>query len=355
MKKIFKGLLLSFAVILSVFPLACAKKVSTDVMLLTRFNTSVHVEVYNSKLSQTVKTQIKTLLDDLDGELSATKPNSSITRFNDAEAGVKVTFSTQAIEIINLSKSYYEYTGGKFNFAVYPLAELWGFAPSFPVNGFSIPQPNDIESTKALCNPDLITLDGNEIYKSEAGVKIDLGGIAKGYAVDEIRKLLIADGHTDGYINIGGSSLYILGLKGEDNYFSVRHPRKNNDAILRFTPKRVKGVAVSTSGDYEKYYEVGGKRYCHIIDGVSGNPADTGVVSATILGGSATFTDALTTALCLTERENISTFINGILTDYPDLRFFVFYEKDGVKELITNEKQGEDFTLLDEDFSVVNI
>ncbi len=361
MNKFFKFFCVSLAVVLSTLSSGCFSPEFVDVTSLSRFNTDVHIEVYDKPLTDNVKNQIKTLLNDLDSELSLSAPSSKVNELNSAPAFERVRLSANAISIVNSAKTYYEYTARKFNFAVYPLVELWQFnAGVYPVENFTPPSPNDINAVKTLANPNAVIVEGNAVYKTEDGVKVDFGGIAKGFATDKIAEILKSAGHTSGYVNIGGSSLYILSLKGENNTFGIRHPRNKVKTILSFTKSQTVNVAVSTSGDYERYYEFNGKRYPHIIDGESGYAADTGIVSASILGGQSNFTDALTTALCLTEYypdqtvSPLTEFISKVLSDYPTLKFFVLYDKDGVKRLITNEKQGN-YTLLDDEYSVVKI
>ncbi len=318
---------------------------------LIRFNTNVHIEVYGKPLSESTSSKIKALVGELDGELSITKNTSKVTEFNAKRANERVELSDTAIDLIKKAKEYYTLTDGGFNFAVQPLSVLWGFKPSeYPIKNFTPPTDDAIDTIKPLCNPSLIEISDNAIYKTVDGAQIDLGGIAKGYATQQIAELLKADGHTDGYVSIGTSSLYILNLMSGENVFSVRHPRKNDDIILSFTQRQISNSAVSTSGDYERFYEVDGVRYSHIIDGTTGKPANTGVISATVLGGDACFTDALSTALCVTPRDKIG----DIITAYPELRFFVVYQAGNVKELITNQTQG-DYTLRDDSYKVVKI
>ncbi len=351
MKKLTKVFGIFFATFLSLCFYSCANQPTAYSLSFVKFNTSVRVEVYDKPISKTTENQITTLLTDIDSELSTTLSSSKVYAFNGANAYEQVTFSPTAISIIANAKDYYALTGGKFNFAVYPLTELWGFsATSYPVFNFTPPSDGDISTAKALCNVTNIVIDGNQVYKTADGVKMDLGGLAKGYAVSKVTQALKSAGHTNGYVNIGGSSMHILALSGKDNYLSIRHPRANG-TILSFKQSYVNDVAVSTSGDYERYYEQGGKHYSHIIDCASGKPTDTGIISATVLKGDPCLTDALTTALCLTKRSELAS----VFENFPDLKFFVFYQSGDTKELITNEKQGDNFTLLDDTFKIVTI
>ena len=351
--------------IISIFIcVGCTGGYSPDkVINLFRFNTDVHIEVYDKPISAETKNRISTILLDLENEISLTKQGSKIKLFNESAINTPVTFSERAYELLSLAKDYTTQTCNKFNLAVYPLVKLWGFASEdYPLPTFTPPAVDQIAVAKELSTPAHLFLNDtdNTAHKSIDGAKIDLGGIAKGYATDLILDILKADGHTDGYISVGGSSMYILSLKNRNSTFSIRHPENRNQTILSFHKDTVQSTAVSTSGDYERYYELNGKRYSHVIDSQTGAPSDTGVISASVLGGKACFSDTLTTALMLCEfdtdnpeNSELVKFINQTLKSYPKLKFFVFYKKDGVKRLITNATQG--YTLLDTSFSIENI
>lgn len=123
-------------------------------------------------------------------------------------------------------------------------------------------------------------------------VEIDLGGIGKGYALDRAAEALKIGGVSKAVINAGGN-LYVLGSVPEDHALvGVKHPRK--DGLL--AAMRLKDMAVATSGDYEKFFVVGGKRYSHIMDPRTGRPV-TGTISATVVSKRATEADALSTAV----------------------------------------------------------
>ncbi|MDP4088024.1 MAG: FAD:protein FMN transferase [Bacillota bacterium] len=116
------------------------------------------------------------------------------------------------------------------------------------------------------------------------GMSIDLGGIAKGFTDDEILKVLKKYNITGALINLGGSSIYTYGNKPDGTPWTVgiQHPRKERNqgylAVIKMPEE-----ALSTSGDYEKYFIQDGKRYCHIISPFTGYPAESGVISDSII------------------------------------------------------------------------
>ena len=353
MNKSKKFLSVIFCLILCIFSASCSscgEKIDTADFYY--FNTQIHVEVYNSKLTEKEKEEISTLLSSLEKEFSVNKESSFVNMFNAQTQGQSQTLSSRATEIFNKALECYDFSNGKFNPSVYSLSRLWQFAPSFPVGNFA--PPSQTEITQALNNGSLdfvnsLTLSGNLLTKNNQEIKLDFGGIVKGYAVDKIAKILTDGGHTEGYVNAGGSSMRILTCES----LGVTHPRSQGE-IINIT-NLPKNVSVSTSGDYQKYYTYNGQRYSHIIDCQTGCPSNTGIVSATIICPDGTFADAISTALCLCDYDQAITLSNKILQKYPSSQIYLIYQKDNQKNIITNKNKGENFTLLDQSYKIVKI
>ena len=145
-------------------------------------------------------------------------------------------------------------------------------------------------------------------------MKLDLGGIGKGYAVDKIDGLFDEYGYEFGYFNFGSSSiLFKSNVKAGSWNLGLSGPRSiNRDAYLQ---TKVRGEKLSTSGDDEQYYKIGKTRYCHVIDPATGKPVQTGIMSVTVIGGGAAQADALTTAIMCMGKDRAIEFIEGKLTD----------------------------------------
>jgi thiamine biosynthesis lipoprotein len=286
-----------------------------------------------------------------------------VYKLNNSSTNTDIEFSSHGIEVFTLAKNLYKFTDKKFNPAIFPLVKLWQFDDyNYPIQNFTPPSEQAILSCLGE-NTDfdkiIVNLESDAVCKTADSVKVDFGGILKGYAVDKAKDILVSAGHKSGYINIGGSSLYLLSV----NSLSIRHPRAINNLsnIISVNGNSLTMKAVSTSGDYEKYHENNGVRYSHIISPLTGYPTTTGVISATIIGTSGAFGDAVTTALCLMEHEHGKTdselvsFMNKIIADYPDCIIFAVYNNGDKKEIVTNKMQGEHFTLLDSSYSINKI
>lgn len=365
MKKLtcaFLVFLISFCSLLSTF--GCASPTG-DTINKTALGTAFHLEVYDKTIPNELKTQINNLIDQTESILSTTLASSEIYTFNNAEPNVPVSLSDLSYGVLSRALDYSNATLGQFNPLVYPLTELWGFSPDkYPVLGFSVPTFTQIENAKALADRSLITLDAQTktITKSQVGVKVGLGGMAKGFLTDQIATILKTNGFEKGYINFGGSSLYVLSLQSDDNVLGIKHPLKNYTTILELKNSQIKDYAVSTSGDYERSYTINNKTYSHIINPKTGMPIDGGIRSATVIGDNAEYLDALSTALCTLsydkddhQNSTLITYLNSILSLNTDLKVFVFYDDGESKIILTNKKQGEEFTLLDNSFVVKQI
>lgn len=348
MKKILHLLLAICILICSVCFVGCGA--SFNSFSLSAFNTEVFITV-KGNISNEVKDSITACVNALDEEFSLTNSNSCVYKFNNGEQAL---LSTDGQAVFNLSKEYYAYTDGKFNPAVYPLTKLWKLsADTFDVTIPNYTPPSDtlIENTKAQCDFNNVNLITDTLIANGSQTKLDFGGIVKGYATDKIEEILTSYGYTEGYVRIGGSSLYILSVPSS---LSIKHPRKSGEYILSVKGSAIKNTPLSTSGDYERFYEKNGERFCHIIDTYTGAPIKTGISSATVFGVSGAFTDAFSTAICCTNLTELEEFINGITTSqsYKTAKFIVVNEVE--KQIITTFSEN-DITILDTAYTLVKI
>ena len=326
------------------------------------FNTVITVQVENKKLSNVVKQNLNDLFNNLDKEFDRNNQSSFTNAFNNASLNQTFTLTVTQAQVLSHSLDSHAYSNGLFDPSIYQLLEVWQFAPNYPVPNFTPPTRSAIESVLAS-KQDLTQLQYDSEQKNltkNIDIKLDFGGILKGYAVQLAGEILKDNGYQKGYISIGGSSLYIL----SSPTLSVRHPDKSGQNLIEVKLSNLTNFSLSTSGDYEKYYtdKTTNQRYSHIINPLTGYPTDTGVRSATIIGGNGAFSDAITTACLLkeyspndAENSSLVKFLQRIINDGKANIVFAVYSKNGVNQIITNAKKGEDFTLLDTEYSVVNI
>ena len=221
--------------------------------------------------------------------LSVFDENSEISEVN-RFAGVKpVQVSRDTFEIIERSLGYSRITGGSFDITAGALSGIWKKALK---NG-TIPDMNEIGNAAALTGCEDVILDSTDcmIKLKKRGQRLDLGGVAKGTAADEAARTLKQHGIKDTLLNFGGTVVSI----GQEQTVGLRTPfNKEGKPFAEIT---VKNKAVVTSGIYEQYAVIGGRLYHHIVDPRTGSPADSGLVSVTLVGNSAEQLDALATAI----------------------------------------------------------
>lgn len=219
----------------------------------------------------------------IDSITSTFSQESEVFRLNRKGKGVVSSDLKRMIE-----KALYisEITDGAFDITVYPLEELWGFY----TGRYRVPTDSEIRETLKSVNYKNVVVKGDSVYLLHH-TRIDLAGIAKGYAVDRAVEVLKREGIDCGLVDAGGD-IRVFGRKRGGFRIGLKHPRKEGI----FKVFKIKEGAIATSGDYEKFFIKRGKRYCHIIDPHTGYPAHR-CVSATILTDKAMTADALATAL----------------------------------------------------------
>ncbi len=224
----------------------------------------------------------------LDARLSVTSPGSEIYEINQgSKEGVKL--SEDAEKIIAAALEISEKTEGALDISLYPVIKEWGFT----TGDYRIPDKSDINRLLKNIGYDKIILKDSFLAMPE-NFQIDLGAAAKGYAGDKAIELLKESGAKSALVNLGGN-IALLGTKpdGSDWSIGVQNPFGEGYACV----VKARDKAIVTSGNYQRYFEEGGRRYCHIIDPKTGCPADNGLASVTVIGGSGLICDGLSTAL----------------------------------------------------------
>ena len=225
-------------------------------------------------------------INELDRMLSTGNEKSEVSVLN--REGT-VTFSDEAMKILLRSLEISDMTDGAFNPAIYPVMELWGF----PSGSYRVPAPDEIKDALDDINIQGIRVSDSEVTAAE-GMKIDFGGIAKGYASSAIMQVFRQYGVTSGIVSLGGN-VQALGTKPDGSLWrtAIRYP--DDEGYIGVV--NIQDKAVITSGGYERFFEEGGIRYHHIIDPSTGTPARSGLLSVTIISTDGALADGLSTAL----------------------------------------------------------
>ncbi len=286
--------------------------------------TRIVVELWSDDATLANKA-IDAVMDDMrriDRDMSTYKPDSEVSDVNDNAAKRPVPISMELYDLLSTSIEYSRITHGAFDITYASVGFMYDF------HTHKHPTEAQIDSALPEVNYHHIVLDpkGHTVSFTQPGVRIDLGGIAKGHAVDSGIAILKSMGITHALVTAGGDSRIIGDRFGKPWIVAIRHPDDPTKVIAKIP---LVDTAISTSGDYERYFIENGVRYHHIIDPHTGHSASK-VRSATILAPTATRTDGLSkTAFVLGPEEAMKIYnslddVDAILVT-PDGR--VLYSK----------------------------
>lgn len=231
--------------------------------------------------------------------LSKYNPESEISKLN--KLG-KLKVSLETFYIIKKAKDLYTKTEGAFDITVAPLMDLWGFTD----RNYQVPPKEKINEILKLIGSDKIILkDDNIVEFAIPGMKIDLGGIAKGYAVDCAVKKLQEKQIKSCLINAGGD-IFCLGDKfGKPWLVAIQDP--HGEGLLKKID--LKNKAVATSGNYEQFFIKENKRYSHILNPKTGYPVESDFSSVTVVASDCLTADALATAIFVLGKDKIKDLV----------------------------------------------
>lgn len=200
----------------------------------------------------------------IEAKYSRYQPDSIVSRINAAAGGQAVACDDETWSLLNYADSLYQSSGALFDITSGVLRRAWNFYDH------RLPAPADLEALRQLIGWRRVEREGQAVRLPEAGMELDFGGFGKEYAADRAGAVLAAKGLRHGYVNLAGD-MRMLGPKpdGSPWMIGIQDPR-DKTAILATIPVDRGGLA--TSGDYERYFELDGKRYCHILDPRSGQP-----------------------------------------------------------------------------------
>ncbi len=225
--------------------------------------------------------------------LSNYRSSSELSRINRNAADAPVITDPEVFALLTRSFDYSERTDGAFDVTVGKLMKAWGF---FRGAGH-YPSDEELAYARAQTGWQDVRLDNRRrsVYFLKRGLELDLGGIGKGYAIDRVAQLLREAGVKAALISSGSSTIYAIGAPPKKAGWSVRVPDPLDRTRILATVW-LKDQSLSTSGSYEKFFRLGGRTYCHIMDPRTGRPVE-GMLQTTVITPEATDSDALSTAV----------------------------------------------------------
>lgn len=289
----------------------CGKQTTEATAQIFAMDTVMEVAAYGEHAEQAVKSTEKRI-EELENRLSRTKADSLVSGLNRDGSIRHLTYDYW--NLIARAKEYRDATNGAFDITIAPVMDAWGFTG----DSFRVPERSELDELLKHVNSDEIQIQEEPAHSVTLGEgqAIDLGGIAKGYTSDWVEQTFRANGIESGKISLGGN-VFVLGGKpdGSDWRVGIKDPRNESGlaAILS-----LRDAYAITSGGYERYFEENGKTYHHIIDPSTGYPADSGLLSVTVVAadngpdwagaGNGAMCDAFSTALFVMGEEQALDF-----------------------------------------------
>ena len=330
MKKRFSTAILLFSILLTLS--ACSNETYDETHIFA-MDTVISIKIAKDSANRGYFEKCRQIIEEVEQRFSKTVDTSEVTSFNQSKTGLSSP-SDELISLIEPALNISAQTGGAFDITVEPLVSLWDITGENP----AVPAQDEIASLLQHVGYEKITLTDTALNKAETGVQIDLGGIAKGYALGEIVSYLSGQGVAYGTVSFGGN-IGVIGTKPDGSRWNIgiKDPESTQGQIGAVS---IETGYIAVSGDYERYFEYNGKRYHHILDPKTGYPADTGIHSAAVICQDPVLADALSTALFVMGIDKAMQFYTDGLYKFEAV--FVTENgilcTDGIKEYFTPKK-----------------
>lgn len=260
----------------------------------------------------------------IEKEFSATLPDSEISQINSMAGISAVQTNEEVLNVMDFALKTAWISDGAFTPAAGPLVDLWGINTDHQ----RIPSQAEINKALELVDFGCVGLSRDSVFLRKAGMKVNLGGIVKGFAADEVCKILKKHNVKKAVVDLGGN-IYVYGKKSDGSKWTVgiKNPESPSSApLLRLC---INENSVVTSGSYERFFEADGKKYHHIFNPATGFPADSGIVSATVISPSSIAADALSTATFVLGVEKSFKLLDKFKKEFGTDISFVFICKYG--------------------------
>lgn len=279
---------------------------------------------YRKAVAEVTRSQVDSILLQIDRSLSLWQPHSLINRFNRSTHGIEMddhmkSVVSRAMEIADSSQ-------GTFDITVKRLVDAWGFGVK---KGSSFPSDKKLIDVLQCTGIPFLKVNGKKLYKSKKCVQIDCNGIAQGYSVDVIASFLEVHGIKDYLVELGGE-IRILGLNQEGKPWKIGIESAISDlngehpVDIEFQP--VSG-GITTAGNYRKFRESGGHHFSHVIDPRTGRPVENGLISVTVMAINAMDADAWDDALMVLGLNKSFE----LLSRHPEIRaHFIYQDSKGI-------------------------
>lgn len=270
----------------------------------TAMGTVIRQKIYGT---QDVTPEVLSVIKDLEQRLlSKREPDSQAGRINEAAGKEEILPEEAFYGMLERIWEVSDASGGALDVTVGPVVEVWNIdGCATGTAEFALPSEVQIAKALSLTGYEKVRLENGRVWLPE-GMSLDLGAVGKGIACDAVAEHLSAASHVEGAVISIGGSILTYGQKPDGSPFiiGIQNPRPENGTGNYIGSLTLEGGwFVSTSGDYERYVTEDGKRYHHIINPLTGYPAESGLISVTVLSRSGFLSDALSTACFVLGKE----------------------------------------------------
>lgn len=274
-------------------PIAEMNPISKTNFLL---GTVVQISIYNRQ-DKTIIDKAFDRISQIESKMTINNAETSeIIALNNASEKNEVKLSSDTFYVVEKGKQYSEMSDGKFDITIGPIVKLWNIGTPYA----AVPEKNRLEETVGLVDYKKLNLnkESQSAKLEKAGMKVDLGAIAKGYAADEAARILRENGVENAIINLGGNIITVGGNpSGAPWRIGIQDPFNPRGDFLGVVS--IKDQTVVTSGTYERYFEENGKKYHHILDPFTGYPIENNLQSVSIITDKSIDGDGLSTSSLL--------------------------------------------------------
>ena len=287
------SILLSLALLSSCTPAAPAEQSAERTLFA--MDAPMSLQISGDRSQEALEAAVSEL-QRLDALLDRNEPESDLSRLNAAAgSGQPVSLDGETIEVLRQALDCAAQSNGAFDCTIAPVMDVWGFGGS---GDYRVPSAEELTALLPLVDSTQLLLDesAHTAQLTQTGMEADLGGIAKGYAADRLTALMADYGIESALFDLGSSTIAAVGERPSGGPWRVglRDPK---DAQQRLGVLSLQDESLSTSGGYERNFTQDGVTYHHILDPQTGYPAETGLLSVTVVGENAALADAWSTAL----------------------------------------------------------
>lgn len=349
----FKNLLTLFSLLFTLFLTGCTPRdnmYKESRVLMDTYCTITVISTSEKKAKEAIEAGFAEIKK-LEGLINYFSPESETSAIGRSAGERPVHVSRETLDLMQKTLKISDLTGGAFDPTIAPLVTLWNFSKRLP--NPDVPSADEIAKVLRLVDYRKIIIESaaSEIYLAEKGMELDLGGISKGYAADRAVEVIKAKGVKAALVAIAGDIRgYGLSTSGQPWKVGIQNPRPDNPDAERpwediIATLHLKDSAISTAGDYQRFFIKDGKRYHHIIDPKTGFPSESGLISVSVIAPEGYISDGIDTAVLILGPEKGMKLLDamglgGILVTSEN-KFLLTQHLNGKMKILSNKYHSE--------------